>query len=180
MRRVVFIKIQPCNPAPRHACYLLKKPPRAVTAVLFLRLSTSLLLCVNFFDLGASLSSVFFATRYTVDPTISSLGPRSTRASCFSTSATRLFLGRREAGPSAASSSSLEESVRNSAGSRLRAFLRVMEGPCGSSSTCSSSSAGSRTACSCSPFLDFRRPSACCLNRVSLSCRLRFCAVACL
>jgi hypothetical protein len=164
----------------RDGCYLLKKPPRAATAVLFLRLSMSLLFCANFFDLGASLSSVFFATRYTVDPTISSLGPRSTRASCFSTSATRLFLGRREVEPSAASSSSLEESVRNSSGSRLGAFLLVMEGICGSSLICSSSSAGSGTVCSCSSFLDFRRPSACCLNSASLSCRLRFSAVACL
>ncbi|KAI6772424.1 hypothetical protein HG530_003382 [Fusarium avenaceum] len=57
--------------------YLTKKPERGFATPRFLLRSRSLELFVCFFNLGVILSSAVLATRYTVEPTRSSLGPRS-------------------------------------------------------------------------------------------------------
>lgn len=105
--------------------YLTKNPDRGFAAVRFLFMRSFMWFFVCRFVLGTILSSIFWATRNTVEPTRSSFGPLLWRASSFSTVATRRFLGR-SSWSSSSASSSLEESVRNSAGSRLGAFCVLL------------------------------------------------------
>lgn len=162
-------------------------PERDLTAGRFRLSNNSLELLACFRNLGAILSSTFFVTRYTVEPTLSSRGPRSSRDKPLSIVAIFRFLGRTAAvSRLSSSSSSLDESVRNSAGSRLGIWtlstrrLRPDVSSCAPSfSEFSSSLAATSTGPSVS-FSVFLRSSACCLKSASLCCRLRFCAAACL
>lgn len=65
-----------CKNPPLTSFYLTKNPDRGFATLRFRLSSNSLELLACLRSLGAMLSSTFLATRYTVDPTLSSLGPR--------------------------------------------------------------------------------------------------------
>ena len=128
--------------------------------------NASFLFLACFFNLGASRSSTLFATRYTVEPTATSRGPRSCRERLFSIDETFLRLGLDWVTAPASSSSSLDESVRNSAGKMEGGWIlsRRTLPPLGAGlDTSGTGSSGTSTT------RDFLRSSACCLRRVSLS-----------
>ena len=73
--------------------HFLKKPPFDFTGALPLANSAPFVPRACFLTLGASLSSLFFSTRYTVDPTLSSLGARSSLVRLCSIAETFLCFG---------------------------------------------------------------------------------------
>lgn len=157
----------------------LKNPPPDFTGCRPLAISFSLAFIEFFLTLGTILSSTFFATLYTVLPSFSSRGALSSRDRPFSAVDTFLRLMREGLflrSSSSSSESSLDESVRNSAGRRLGAWARSARflPPWEESVGCLGWEASFLASSS------FRRSSACCLKSVSRCWRLRFCSAACL